>query len=175
MILTGNMRLNSNEIWIKIQFAIIICTMISILSQPQCVEYFANGFTWLALEYVKSMTWNKDFYTRSRYLRQGYVIASHSILWDAITYPCLSYLLLATKSTNHPQFCGYGTFCIPYIDRWWWLSYVNLISIIIISWYCNIAYKHITLWSYTHTYTWKYHTNWSMIFYPCKWLLERDS
>ena len=39
-----------------------------------------------------------DFVARSRYLKQGYVIASHSILWDAITYPCLRYLLLATKS-----------------------------------------------------------------------------
>ena len=35
---------------------------------------------------------------RSRYLRQGWVIAFHSILWDAIIYPCLKYLLLAPKS-----------------------------------------------------------------------------
>ena len=26
--------------------------------------------------------------------------ASHSILWDAISYPCLRYLLLATNSSN---------------------------------------------------------------------------
>ena len=41
----------------------------------------------------------EDFGARSRYLRQGYVIASHRILWDAITYPCLRYLLLAPKSS----------------------------------------------------------------------------
>ena len=41
-----------------------------------------------------------DFVARSRYLKQGYVIASHSILRDAITYSCLRYLLLATKSSN---------------------------------------------------------------------------
>ena len=35
-------------------------------------------------------------------LRQGLVIASHRILWDAITYPCLRYLLLASKSSNKP-------------------------------------------------------------------------
>ena len=36
---------------------------------------------------------------RSRYLRHGLVIASHSILWDVITYPCLRYLLLVPKSS----------------------------------------------------------------------------
>ena len=36
---------------------------------------------------------------RGRYLSQGYVITSRSLLWDIITYPCLRYLLLATKST----------------------------------------------------------------------------
>ena len=39
-----------------------------------------------------------DSAARSWYRNEGYVIASHSILWDAITYPCLRYLLLATKS-----------------------------------------------------------------------------
>ena len=35
---------------------------------------------------------------RSRYLRQGWVIPSHRILWDAITRPCLRYLLLVSHS-----------------------------------------------------------------------------
>ena len=43
--------------------------------------------------------WYEDFVARSKYLRQGWVITSHSLLWDVITYPCLRYLLLATKST----------------------------------------------------------------------------
>ena len=40
----------------------------------------------------------EDFVARSRCLKQGWIIASHSILWDAITCPCLRYLLLATTS-----------------------------------------------------------------------------
>ena len=40
----------------------------------------------------------EDFGARSRYIRQGEVIASHRILWDAINNPCLRYLLLEPKS-----------------------------------------------------------------------------
>ena len=40
-----------------------------------------------------------DFGAGSRYLRQGLVIASHRVLWDAITCPCLKYLLLSPKSS----------------------------------------------------------------------------
>ena len=35
---------------------------------------------------------------RSKYLGQAYVITSHSILWNLITYPCPKYLILALKS-----------------------------------------------------------------------------
>ena len=41
----------------------------------------------------------EDFGARSRYLRLGKVIASYRILWDAITYPRLRYLLLAPQSS----------------------------------------------------------------------------
>ena len=41
----------------------------------------------------------EDFGARSRYLRQGWVIASHSTSWDAIINLCLRYLLLAPKSS----------------------------------------------------------------------------
>ena len=41
----------------------------------------------------------EDFGIRSRYLRQGLLITSHSKLWDVITYTCLRYLLLTPKST----------------------------------------------------------------------------
>ena len=40
-----------------------------------------------------------DVVARSRYLRQGEVIPFHSKLRDVITYLCLRYLLLATKSS----------------------------------------------------------------------------
>ena len=43
---------------------------------------------------------NVDFVVRNRYLMQGKVITSHSKLRGVITYPCLRYLLLATKSSN---------------------------------------------------------------------------
>ena len=36
----------------------------------------------------------------SKYLGHGWVITSHSILWDVITYPCPRYLLLALKSSD---------------------------------------------------------------------------
>ena len=40
-----------------------------------------------------------DFVAGSRYLRQGLVITSSSLLWDVITYPCcLRYLLLVLKT-----------------------------------------------------------------------------
>ena len=46
------------------------------------------------------ITWiYKDFSARSRHLRQGYLIAPHSILRDAIAYTCLRYLLMAPKSS----------------------------------------------------------------------------
>ena len=41
----------------------------------------------------------EDFGSRSRYLRQWLITASHSILWDAITYPYLRYLFLVPKSS----------------------------------------------------------------------------
>ena len=40
-----------------------------------------------------------DIGARSRYLGQRYIIASHRILWDAITYPCLRSLLPVPKSS----------------------------------------------------------------------------
>ena len=39
----------------------------------------------------------QDLGTRHRYLRQGKVIASHNILWDASTQLCLEYMLLVPK------------------------------------------------------------------------------
>ena len=51
-----------------------------------------------------------DFGVRSRYLRQGLAIAFHSIIWDAIAYPCLKYLFLAPKSSYMPQYV---------VDEWW--------------------------------------------------------
>ena len=41
----------------------------------------------------------EDSVASSRYLRQGWVITSHSKLRDVITYPCLNYLFLATRSS----------------------------------------------------------------------------
>ena len=46
--------------------------------------------------------YSEDLGTRIRYLRQGYIIASHRILWDAITYPCLRYLPLVLIYAAQP-------------------------------------------------------------------------
>ena len=43
--------------------------------------------------------WYEEFGVRSRYLRQGLVITSHNLLWYAITYPCLRFLLMMPKSS----------------------------------------------------------------------------
>ena len=52
---------------------------------------------------------------RNRYHRPGQVITSHSKLRDVITYPCLRYLLLATKSSF--SICIYcsGFVCVNFI------------------------------------------------------------
>ena len=41
--------------------------------------------------------------SRSRYLRKGWIVVSHSKLWNAITYPCPRYQLLAPKSSFVPN------------------------------------------------------------------------
>ena len=66
-------------------------------STQQCRE----GCHMTLLSSNRDNVWtNDDFGDRSRYLRQGWVIRNHSILWDAITYPCLRYLLLVPKASN---------------------------------------------------------------------------
>ena len=45
-----------------------------------------------------SVVYDESYVTRSRYLRQGQVITSRSLLRDIITSPCLGYLLMPTKS-----------------------------------------------------------------------------
>ena len=52
----------------------------------------------------------------SRYLIQGYIIVSHNIPWDAITYPCLKYLLLVPKS--------WYSF-IPLVSPWMFFFSIN--------------------------------------------------
>ena len=42
---------------------------------------------------------NVNFGIRSRYLGHGWVITSHIILWDVITYSCLRFPLLAPQSS----------------------------------------------------------------------------
>ena len=54
----------------------------------------------LKIPSLKETTLYEDFGARSRYFRQGKVIPSHSTLWDAITNPCLRYLLLVPKSSH---------------------------------------------------------------------------
>ena len=77
-----------------------------IIGFPACNVCY-HGWWWSTWRYMLCHwhTIYENFDARSRYLRQGYVIASHSILWDAFTYPCLRYLLLATKSICLCMYC----------------------------------------------------------------------
>ena len=74
------------------------CKGINIQSQMQLDN---NHFldieitTW----YIKFNWTYEDFDARSRYLWHEYVITSHSILWDVITFTFPRYLLLAPKSS----------------------------------------------------------------------------
>ena len=57
----------------------------------------------------------EDFGARSRYLRQGYVITSHIILWIAISYHCLRFLFLAPKS---PIMIADDTILYVFCNEW---------------------------------------------------------
>ena len=67
---------------------------------------------------------------RSRYLRQGYVITSCSLLWDVITYPCLRYLLLAPKSWYEGWLITQRTmnFLLNLVDHFEWHDLIHKIS-----------------------------------------------
>ena len=51
-----------------------------------------------------------DFGARSRYLGHEKVIIIHDILWDVVTYPYPTYLLLALKSSYITVTCIINTF-----------------------------------------------------------------
>ena len=59
--------------------------------------------TTLTLSRKRSTGLSVAFVARSRYPGQGWIIPSHRILWDAITFPCLTEMLVfpATKSSYH--------------------------------------------------------------------------
>ena len=62
-----------------------------------------------------------DLGIRNIYLRQRHLIASHSILWDAITYPSLRYLLVAPKS---PYEQGFFVRYFPLLTPYFHVFYV---------------------------------------------------
>ena len=74
----------------------------------------------------------EDLVARSRYLRQGLLITSRSLLRGVITYPCLRYLLLATRSSymrdnKRSCFTPPGGECVypalqRRVRRLWWPS-----------------------------------------------------
>ena len=110
---------------------------------------------------VPSHRWIEDFVARSRYPGQRKVITSHCKLCDVITYPCLRYLLLATKS-QYKRYLGGGLIShktsyrkIPQSlegarsgTRVVWLL-LNLadVSVALLPCVCQISkrYKHLTL------------------------------
>ena len=58
-------------------------------------------------EYVSSTPQSifVDFGARSKYLRQGYVITSHSLLWDVMTYPVCD-ICFYRQSPRIYKFCS---------------------------------------------------------------------
>ena len=71
-------------------------------SQSNAVSHWLGAKLETALRLASCMAFLWRVYengARTRYLRQGEVIAPHRILWFGITYPCLRYLLLAPKSS----------------------------------------------------------------------------
>ena len=86
----------------------------------KCFHVMASSWFPLIKWYIAGNSWrdrkrSQDFGARSRYLRQGYVITSHSKPWDAITYPYLRYLLLTQKS---PYMTTLGRSLIGMTDLW---------------------------------------------------------
>ena len=66
---------------------------------------------------IKIVLRNEDCGTRSRHLKLGLVMASHRVLWGAITYPCLRYLPASGVS---PQICSGASFCASDARRCTW-------------------------------------------------------
>ena len=58
----------------------------------------------------------KCFIVWNRYLRHGWIITSHIIVWYIIIYPCDRYLLLALKSSYPLQWCHNG--CDRVLNHW---------------------------------------------------------
>ena len=57
------------------------------------------------------------------YLRQGWVITSHRMMWDGISYPCSIYLLLAPKSSY--QICIHSLVIGHVLARWYGLFTID--------------------------------------------------
>ena len=82
---------------IKMSFCMLIMSF-----QKQYFQYYHDLLFYIFLfifEFKNSFHIYEDFVAKNRYLRQWYVITFHNKLWDVINYPCLRYLLLATKSS----------------------------------------------------------------------------
>ena len=95
--------------------------------RPKSLKYcFAPNAVDLHSKYV-------DFGSRSRCLWQGQVIASHRILCNIITYPCLRYPLLALKILKCCSwFAGYCVlFALVPLKKPWmiWINYINYVYI----------------------------------------------
>ena len=87
----------------------------------------------------------EDFGPRSRYLKQGLLIASHIVLWDAINYPCMRYLIQAPTSSFYHSILGIWSFWLYNLMRCHWH---NLVISVLYSTFVNVnsLWRNDTIW-----------------------------
>ena len=85
-----------------------------------CLRYLLlapKSLSYTFTEHLKKSAHCLPFLVFSCCLASGFVIVSHRILWDAITYPCLRYLLLAPKSLSYTftEHLKKSAHCLPFL------------------------------------------------------------
>ena len=106
---------------------------------------------------------DEDSSASSSCLIQGLVLAPHRTLWDAITYPCTGYLLLALKSSSFIEYNVSARHLSPLLkatcpghhQRCYW---PGIVRIQYISWYRVVLYLIITISSFTFNQEFFFHT-----------------
>ena len=89
----------SRNVFLTVQFTLVWIMVWHWTDKRPSFEPMMTPFFWHIYE---------DFGTRSRYIGHGWVIASHCVLWDAITYPWPRYLLLVPMfSYMRPRWVNY--------------------------------------------------------------------
>ena len=76
--------------------------------------------------------------------RHGWVIASHSVLWDAITHPCPRYRLLGSTYRE----ILWTVLWAGYIDRYWSLYCVYVYSVGLVDRLQQVRFCVVNIWTH---------------------------